>query len=263
MGARVAGLTADPLAGAGDASTSSRTRTVPGSAPERTASTTMARSAPSHVPAGRAGRPRARRRTVAGSAARLRGHRRCPRRRRVGTRSPCRPPPPCGVAGRAGASHEPPPSRRGSGPRTRCTGSWLRTACSQRHCSSSSPSSSAALGHPPQVRPRWSAGSARWAARCGRADRALVVDLVLVEQQAPGCLGGAGPDARPRRRPATAGGRAARRPRPGAAPRRRRTTSSTARTTMLRNGLVTDRPESGVARRLRRPRPAARPALSA
>ena len=153
----------------------STTRTVPGAAPERMASTTMARSAPSHRPEQVEGVDEGadvdRRRSLGDAA---RGHGRA-----GAVVAPVLVPDsghhdawPVRASG-AASRRESVPGHDGTTVTSRkwaaheMQGSWLRTACSQRHCSSSSPSSSA-----PWATRRRSASMVSWFCEVGGTMRA-------------------------------------------------------------------------------------------
>ena len=119
-------------------------------------------------------------------------------------------------------------------------GSWLRTVCSQRHWSSSSPSSRPLLDHAAKV------GLDRELVLRGRRhdagpkDGPVLGDLVAVEEQAPGCLGDTGAHAGYRiapRRTSTAGGSGGAYDSTSASASSQANTNSTERTTMLWKGF--------------------------
>ena len=85
-------------------------------------------------------------------------------------------------------------------------GSWLRTACSQRHCRSSSLRSSPACDDATQVGLDGELVLRGGRHDAGLKDRAVLIDLVAVEEQAPRRLGHAGARRRAGLAPRSAGG---------------------------------------------------------
>ena len=124
-------------------------------------------------------------------------------------------------------------------------GSWLRTACSQRQLEIVVVQVEAALDDPAQVgldRELVLRGGRHDA---GLKDRARPVDLIAVEEQPPGRLGGAGPAPFTRGVTASAGGSGGSYASTSDSASSQANTSSTARTTMLWNGFVHTGTEPG------------------